>query len=118
MRKIIENELSKVQFVDVSRIKEGESFIIKKRIPTIFEYNKEYIIELDDDLLIKGKNEILEANYNKGKIPSTKLLHGEVEKQLGKLILFVGYSFDGRNDLDIYWRGYLPKDKIKIIEVK
>lgn len=117
MRKIVEEQLSKVEYIDVSKIKEGEPFVIRKRIPTKFELNKEYIIELDDDLLIKGKNDILESNYNKGKIPATKLLHGEVETQLGRMILFTGYSYDGNKDLDIYWHGYLPKDKIRIVSV-
>ena len=64
MRKLIENELKKVQYVDLSDIEEGKDFVIKKRIPDTFEVNKEYIIELSDDLLVKGKNPILESNFN------------------------------------------------------
>ena len=115
MRKIIEQQLSKVESADLSNFKENESFIIPKRGKPLFEIGKEYIIELNDDLLIKGKNDILESNYNKGKVPSDKKLHGEVENILGKLILFAGSGYDEK-DLPSFWRGYLPKDKIKIIK--
>ena len=116
MRDIIKDQLSKVKYVDVSGIKEGEPFFIKKRIPTNFELNKEYIIELNDDLLIKGKNDILESNFNHGRVPKDKKLHGEVQIILGKMILFNGFGWNGK-DKDNYWSGYLPKDKIKIIEM-
>ena len=116
MRKLIENELKKVQYVDLSDIEEGKDFIIKKRIPDTFEVNKEYIIELSDDLLVKGKNPILESNFNRGKVPLDKKLHGEVEKLFGKMIVFVGYGWDN-SDNDNYWNGYLPKDKIKILKL-
>ena len=81
-----------------------------------FEVNKEYIIELSDDLLVKGKNPILESNFNRGKVPLDKKLHGEVEKLFGKMIVFVGYGWDN-SDNDNYWNGYLPKDKIKILKL-
>ena len=115
MRKIIQQQLEKVEYADLSNLKEGEPFIIPKRSKDNIELGIECIIELKDDLLIKGKNEILESNYNHGKVPPSKYLHGEAVSNLGKLVLFTGYAYDDK-DLNIFWRGYLPKDKIKVIK--
>ena len=114
MRKIIQQQLEKVEYADLSNLKEGEPFIIPKRLKNNIELGKEYIIELKDDLLVKGKNDILESNYNHGKVPPCKYLHGEAESNLGKLVLFTGCGYN-EGDLGIFWRGYLPKDKIKIV---
>ena len=114
MRKIIQQQLEKVEYADLSNLKEGEPFIIPKRLKNNIELGKEYIIELKDDLLVKGKNDILESNYNHGNVPPCKYLHGEAESNLGKLVLFTGCGYN-EGDLDIFWRGYLPKDKIKIV---
>lgn len=115
MRKLIQQQLEKVEYADLSDLKEDESFIVPKRSKTNLEIGQEYIIELNDDLLVPGKNEILESNYNHGRVPPNKQLHGEAESALGKLLLFTGCGYDG-GDLDTFWRGYLPKDKIKIIK--
>lgn len=116
MRKIIEEQIKKVQYVDLSGLEEGKEFLIEKRIPTNFELNKEYVVELADDLLIKGQNEILECNFNHNRVPEAKVIQGEVQKVLGKMILFVGNGFDNDGN-EKYWNGYLPKDKLKIIKV-
>lgn len=116
MRKIIEEQIKKVQYVDLSGLEEGKEFLIQKRIPTNLEVNKEYIIQLADDLLIKGQNEILECNFNHNRVPEAKVIQGEVQKVLGKMILFVGNGFDS-NGNEKHWNGYLPKDKLKIIKV-
>ena len=115
MRKIIQQQLEKVEYADISNLSEEGSFIVPKRSKTNLDIGQEYIIELSDDLLIKGKNDILESNYNHGKVPQNKYLHGEAESSLGKLLLFTGCGYDDK-DLDTFWRGYLPKDKIKIIK--
>ena len=115
MRKIIEQQLAKVEYADLSDLSEERPFIVPKRSKTNFNLGEEYIIELNEDLLIKGKNDILESNYNHGKVPQNKYLHGECESFLGKLVLFTGHGYDEK-DLDTFWRGYLPKDKIKIVK--
>lgn len=116
MRKIIEDQIKKVQYVDLSDLEEGKEFLIKKRVPTNFELDKEYVIELADDLLVKGQNEILECNFNHNRVPEAKIIQGEVQKILGKMILFIGNGFDS-NGNEKYWNGYLPKDKIKIVKI-
>lgn len=117
MRKIIEDQLKKVEYVDVSGIREGEPFLIHKRVPTNFEIDKEYIIELAPDLLVKGKNEILEANFNHNQVPKDRFLHGEVTKKLGKMVLFIGCGYENGADNSNFWSGYLPKDKLKIVNI-
>ena len=92
MRKIIQQQLEKVEYADLSNLKEGEPFIIPKRSKDNIELGRECIIELKDDLLVKGKNEILESNYNHGKVPPSKYLHGEAVSNLGRLVLFTGLS--------------------------
>ena len=116
MRSLIKKQLSKIQYADLSNFSEEHSFIIPRRVKVELELNTEYIIEIADDLLIKGKNDILESNYNGGKIPEHKFIHGEVERTLGKLILFTGPYSDGERDIGGFLRGYLPKSKIKIIK--
>lgn len=115
MRKILQQQLEKVEYADISDLSLDRSFIVPKRFKTNLEIGQEYIIELSDDLLVKGSNEILEYNYNKGKVPPCKYLHGEAESALGKLLFFTGCGYDN-GDLPSYWRGYLPKDKVKIVK--
>lgn len=115
MRKLIKQQLEKVEYADLSNLNEKEAFIIPKRAKSAFEIGKEYIIELAPDLLIKGANDILECNYNGGRVPQNKYLHGEVESVFGKVVFFSGCGYDN-SDLNTFWRGYLPKDKIKIIK--
>lgn len=115
MREIIKQQLEKVERADLSNLSETEPFIIPKYTKPIFDVGKEYIIELSDDLLIQGKNDILEINYNHGKTPGDKVLRGEVESNLGKLILFVGFGYS-TGTKGVFWRGYLPKEKLKIIK--
>lgn len=116
MRKLTQKQLEKVQYADLSNLTENGSFIIPKREKTNVELGAEYILELASDLLVKGKNDVLESNYNRGRIPLHKYIHGEVEAILGPVILFTGYYSDGINDLSGFWRGYLPKSKVKIIK--
>ena len=115
MRKLIKQQLEKVEYADLSNLSEMEAFIIPKRAKSIFAQGKEYIIELSDDLLLKGANPTLESNYNRGRVPQNKVLHGEIENILGKLIFFSGCGYDN-GDLNTFWRGYLPKDKIKVVK--
>lgn len=118
MRKIIQQQLEKVEYADISNLSEEGSFIVPKRSKNNLDLNQEYIIELNEDVLIKGKNDILENNYNHGKVPPYKYLRGEAESFLGKTVLFTGtaYDIDNDKDLNMFWRGYLPKDKIKIVK--
>lgn len=115
MRKLIQQQLEKVEYADLSNLTEKEAFVIPKRAKSVFEKGKEYIIELTPDLLIRGSNEILESNYNNGRVPPNKQLHGEVENILGKLIFFSGCGYHN-GDLNTFWRGYLPKDKVKVVK--
>ena len=117
MRKLTQEQLEKVECADLSGLKNGEHFIIPKRAKSEFEVGKEYIIELADDLLIKGCNSVLESNYNKNKVPTNKFLHGEIESILGKLVLFSGCGcLENGTNLSTFWHGYLPKEKIKIVK--
>jgi hypothetical protein len=115
MRDIIKKQLENVKVADLSNFDENNAFIIPKKEKSLFNVGDEYIVELSDDLLLKGKNDILESNYNHGKVPECKQLHGEVQNILGKLVFFIGCGYDD-GDNDIFWKGYLPKDKIKIIK--
>lgn len=117
MRDLTRKQLEKVKYADLSNLREDGEFIVPKRVKTTIDVGTEYLIELSDDLLIKGKNEILESNYNKGKTPEYKYIHGEAESILGPVILFTGYYSDGETDLTGFWRGYLPKDKVKIRKI-
>lgn len=117
MRELTKKQLSKVKYADLSNLKDTDSFIVPKRSNLALTQGVEYLIELPDDLLVKGKNDILESNYNKGMVPIHKYIHGEVESILGQLVLFVGCYSDGKQDLPSFWRGYLPRNKVKIIKV-
>lgn len=116
MRKIIKQQLNKVEYADLSNLSEDRPFIVPKRSKNNIELNVECIIELNPDLLIKGKNEILESNYNHGKVPQDRYIHGDAISYLGKLVLFAGWGYDN-GDTTHFWRGYLPKDKIKVIKI-
>lgn len=117
MRKLTQKQLEKVKYADLSNLSEDNAFIVPKRVNLTLEIGHTYLIELASDLLIKGKNDILESNYNKGKVPLYNYIHGTAESSLGSVVLFTGYYSDGKNDLSEFWRGYLPKNKVKIIKV-
>lgn len=116
MRKIIRDQLDKVTQADLSNLSEDHPFIVPQRKELIVEMNKQCVVTMSDDLLVRGMNPILESNYNKGTLPPTKYMLGEFERPLGKLVYFtgVGYDPETKSLLRMMWRGYLPKEKIKI----
>ena len=92
---------------------------IPKKIQYEFQENQCYIIELDNILLDKEVEENigLAVNWNNSQFPSCKFYKIDVIKIMGKMIKCngIGYDYNNNQDLNILWSGWLPKDKIKII---
>lgn len=121
MRKIIQDQLDKVIYADLSNFDEATCtyHIPKQKEKIRFEINKTYIIKLDQSLLKFGENPILESNWNNGKVPKNIFYKAEVTKIVGKMVYITGIEFDLNLNADLsnFWQGYLPIDKVEIIKI-
>ena len=117
MNKLIEDQLKKIQFADLSNFDPIENeYSIPKRVDIKIEKYKSYIIELKKECF--DRESIININWNKSKIPNCNFYKAEVIDILPKVIHIegLGYDIDSDKDLDVFWNGYVPINGIKIIK--
>lgn len=116
--KIIEEQLSKVQFADLSDYNPLDN---SYRIPKInrikLDVNSCYLIRLKDCLLRRDTSQVLSSNWNKGTVPPCKCMKVDVCRTMGKLVNVNGIGYDEaeKKDLDVVWSGWLPMQDIEIL---
>ena len=118
MNKIIEDQLNKVIYADLSNVSEdGLTYHISKIIKKVLIKNHSYLIELDDSLLVDNPSSILQTNYNNNKHPTYKYMKVEVDDVLGKVVHVSGVGYDKeKNQNLLMWSGYLTTKDINILE--
>ena len=116
---LVSKQLQEADWVDKAVYDiESNTYFLEKRKDVVIEKGKIYIIEVDDSILTKGKDPVLESNWNNGFVPAAKYFTADVLNIVGKMVYIFGRAYDPetKQDTDLWWQGYLPKDKIKILE--
>lgn len=114
--KIIEEQLKKVEYADLSNFDaEKNIYIIPKRVDIKVEVDKCYLIQILPELF---NDSALKVNWNNGSIPKHTYMKIDVSKILGKTLKVVGTGFDitMQKDISDFWSGYLPLKYIKVIK--
>jgi len=114
--KVIEQQLKKVQNANLSNYNpETNTYFIKRRVDIKIEEDSGYIIHLKDSAFT---NSAIITNWNNGSFPKTCYLKIDVNKKMNNMIKIVGVGYDiiSKQDLAIYWSGWLCLDNIDIIE--
>lgn len=114
--KIIEEQLKKVEYADLSNYDEAtNTYIIPKRVDIKLEEDKCYLIRLKPTLFT---NETLKINWNQGKVPTQEYLKVDISKKMPKMIkvVGVGYDYDGNQDLSYFWSGWLTLADIDVLQ--
>ena len=119
MHKLIEKQLSEVKVANISGLdySTGKCFIPRFKQVKV-EEDACYLIKLDDSLLIPNTNDTYHINWNKGVVPISKYMIIDVSKVMGKNIKVngVGYDYDTKQMTAKTWGGWLPLEKIEILE--
>ena len=116
---LVSKQLQEADWVSSAKYDiDSNSYFLEKRLDVTIEKNKVYVIEVDDSILTKGGDPVLEANWNNGFVPAAKYFTADVLNIVGKMVYIFGrgYNPETDSDIDIWWQGYLPKNKIKVIK--
>lgn len=114
--KIVEQQLQKVQVADLTNYNpETNTYFIKRRVDIKIEEDKGYIIYLKDSAFA---NVAIINNWNNGSFPKTRYLKVDVNKKMNNMIkvVSVGYDFALKQDLAMYWSGWISLDNIDVVE--
>lgn len=114
--KIVEQQLKKVQAADLSNYnKETNTYYIKRRMDIKIEEDGAYIIQLKP---FAFANTAVINNWNNGSFPKTATLKIDVNRRMSNMVkvVSVGYDLVTREDLPLYWSGWLAIDNFDIIE--
>jgi len=116
--KLLEKQIKESDIFKTAQYnKDKDTYFIPKSTILRPEKYHSYIIEIDDSLLAEMGDEITQCNWNKGKIPDSKYYKVDIENIVGKMLFCIGIGYDIVNakELPTYWKGYFPKDKVKVL---
>lgn len=76
------------------------------------------LVKLDPSLLIKNTADPIQTNWNGGKIPQYLYYQIDIKNIIGKNIQCVGiaYDFNKKETIPSFWSGFLPIDRISLVE--
>lgn len=114
--KIIEEQLKKVEYADLSNFnEETNTYFIPKRTDIKLEEDNCYLIKLKPTLFT---NETLKTNWNKGSVPKYEYLKVDVSKKMVNMIKVVATAFDYdlNQDLSYFWSGWLTIADIEVLQ--
>lgn len=121
INKLIKAQLNKVTEANVEEYDSlHHTFHIKKHKAQSFEYNIMYTVQLDKTLLDTSINDVVASNWNNGKRPTHDCLKFAISKKVGNMLYVYGvyHNIEDNLDLDEDFEGWLPIDRIKVIEEK
>lgn len=119
MNRIIKNQLSKLRVAKIDSQDElKHTIIFKRHVAKVFNLDACYIIRLDRTLLSANGDEILVTNWNKGNYPKHPCMRVQVTKKMGDKIFVCGVYYDevSKTNMNEYFNGWLPDEKLEIIE--
>lgn len=112
---IIQKQLSKVEYADLSRFDpQTNTYIIKKRVDMKLEVDNCYLIRVKPSAY---NNMTVTINWNGGNVPPSEYLKVDISKIMGKMVRVVGVSHDyqTKQDLTSFWSGWLSTDDLEVI---
>lgn len=113
--KLIEDQLKKVEFADLSNFnKETNTYLIRKRVDIKIQEDHIYLIQIKPSCF---NNDTVIINWNGGNKPPEGFLQIDVSKVMNKMIKVVGVSYDNEQGsvTNKFWSGWLSLDDISII---
>lgn len=116
MNKVIQDQLQKVQFADLSNYNEqANTYIIKKRTEIKVEEDKCYLIHIRPPAF---HDVALNTNWNSGNAPLFSYMKVDVSKKMGKMIKVTGlmHNIDTGSDESQFWSGWLSLDHIEVLK--
>jgi len=119
MNNIIKKQLEQCKVADLSNYNSlTNTYYIPKYNQIKVEEGNEYIVKLDDTLLIPNPGDTFHINWNKGDLPPVNSMLIEVSKVNGKIIKVfgVGYDLDSNVTNQYVWSGWLPIEKLTIVK--
>lgn len=119
MNKLIKKQLEKLKVAKIDSYDEVKhTYVFKKHVAKIFNVNSVYIIRLDKSLLSATGDEILVSNWNQGHYPKYPCMKVQVNKKMGSMLFVCGVYYDEvlKKDMNEYYNGWLPDEKLEIIQ--
>ena len=119
MNKIIAQQLKKLGVAKMDSYDElKHTYLFKKHVAKIFKLNSFYIVRLDKSLTSATGDEILVNNWNKGNYPKHSCMKVQINKKMGNMLFVCGVYYDdfSKKDMNEYFNGWLPDEKLEIIE--
>lgn len=115
MDKIIQDQLQKVQYADLSNYnEETNTYIIKKRVDIKIDEDNCYLIHIKPSAF---HNIAVNTNWNNGATPLFNYMKVDVSKKMGKMIKVTGlkHNIDTGIDDSQFWSGWLSIDDIEVL---
>ena len=119
MNKLIDEQLKKCKVADLSQLdtKTGKCFIPRFKQVKV-EEDSCYLIKLEDSLLKPNVNDTYHINWNKGVIPPNNYLVVDISRVVGKNIYVnaIEYDIENKQPTTNTWNGWLPLERIEVLE--
>ena len=116
MNKVIEDQLKKVEFADLSKFNsESNSYFIKKRVDIKIEEGSCYLIHIKPSI---KTNTLIATNWNGGSITTAQYMKVDISKKMSKMLKIVGVEFDPilNQDKSNFWSGWVSLDDIEVLQ--
>lgn len=117
--KIIQEQLNKVQYADLSNFDEAtNTYIIKKRKDLQLEEDHYYLIQIKNEFLNNCKSDVVTINWNAGRYPKYQFYRADIMKVMGKMVRINGTAVDSENreEFNDSFTGWLPLNCIIVLE--
>lgn len=121
MNKIIKKQLQSCRVADLPEIKDDTTHIVIPKYEQVrVTEDSTYVIKLAQSLITPNPDDMYNINWNKGSNPTFQYMFAEVGKVVGKNIFVYGveYDIESNTPKQISWSGWLPLDRVEIIEEK
>lgn len=119
MNQIIKKQLEDCKVADLSNFNyETGTGIIPRFKQIKLEEDACYVVKLDNTLINHTEGDTYNVNWNGGTAPTYEYMYVEVSRIMGKNIKVNGVQYDNTTKLitNNTWSGWLPLDRIEILE--
>lgn len=113
-RPIIETQLEKCQFADLSNFDPAtNTFHIPKYSKPTYQVGAFYLVKVAADV-VGNPTSVVATNWNRGSYPQFQYLKAYVAKTSGKMIYIdtIAYNIETETDIPAFWSGWLSIDSL------